>query len=160
MEAHEIIDATMGKGEAKKLHDLTGNSIELFNSYRRAPRCKENPTATGNYSPLYHYKQYFHLRRAANPEGAMRMHNLLSKDIQDEIAEELAGENPLKLLIQNINQAMQVVAQVKAPHVEDADGDDLILLDGLIDEMEESLSDLRDRIRGERSRRRGLRKVS
>lgn len=103
MEAHEIIDETMGRGEAERLHDAdaTNRSADLFNSYRRPPRCPENPFGTGNYSPLYYYMNYFGQRLGANPLGAIRMHYLLTRHVAARAAEtdlRLVTDEDLKTL--------------------------------------------------------------
>jgi hypothetical protein len=154
MDAHTIIDQTMAKGEAEKLHDLTGKSPELYNSYRRAPRTDENPMGTGNFSPLHHYKNFYALRRAVNPEGALKMHELLNRDIQTELVCE--GENPLKTIISGMNGILDTINCLRTEHVEDSDHNDLVLFDGLMEEMREKLDEVQSSVRAERRRRQVL----
>jgi hypothetical protein len=156
MEPHEIMDATMATGEADKLKKLTGKSVELFNSYRRQPKCKEQPTATGNFSPLHHYMQFFHLRHAVNPTGAAQMHSLLTKEIEVEKAED--GPQ-LNKLIGVLKAALETIDHMSVEDIEGASKEDLILLNGLIEESCERLPGVQGRVVGEKNRRSCLRKV-
>lgn len=153
MLAYEIIDKTMGKGEADELEKLTGKSHDLFHSYRRPPRTSESPLATGNYSPLHHYMQFYRWRRAANPEGALKMQRLLCRELQAELVEETQDQDLLSLLIQILTKVTETINQVGASHIEDAQQKDLSLLDDLINDADERLQTARARIRAEQIRR-------
>lgn len=157
MEAHEIIDTTMVRGEAEELKRLTGKSVELFNSYRRSPRTPENPLATGNYSPVYHYLEYFHLRRAANPSGALKMHQLVSAEIEESLTNQ-AGDNKTTLnehSIDILEKTTRAIRKMNEEDIESADRHDLLVIDTLLGDLESEVQEARARVRAERRRREG-----
>jgi hypothetical protein len=83
MEAHEIIYTTKRTGEAADWARITGRSRSLFESYSYQPRNDDNPQASGNYSPVYHYLQFLAQRAKTYRDGAIRMHQLVNAEAEE-----------------------------------------------------------------------------
>lgn len=154
MEPHEIIKETLGYGEPVKLAKATGKDHDLFSSYGRPPRCPEHPTQSGNYSPVSYYLQFFHLRHGVNPRGAVKMHQLVNKEIDDALLESATTDVPLPdLVIDIIEKATETLKRVNVGDIEDAKKNELLLIDGLLVELQAQVQDAHSRVRAERKRR-------
>jgi hypothetical protein len=153
VEAHQIIDETMERGEAIELMKLTGKSDDLWNSYRRPPRCPENPFGTGNYSPVYYYLQFLRLRKAVNKAGAIRMHRLVTSEIEEDLTTS-AGHEDLTLLSMNIlDRTTEAVKQMNGARVTSSGYDELRELDATLGKLSSEVDIARASIRAEIRRR-------
>jgi hypothetical protein len=154
VEPWEIIKETLGYGEAVKLAKATGKDHDLFSSYGRPPRCPEHPTQSGNYSPVFYYLQFFAQRHGVNSLGAIKMHSLVNKEVEDFLGETVTTDVPLPdLVIDIIEKATETLKKVNVGDIEDAKKNELMLIDGLLVELQAQVQDAHSRVRAERKRR-------
>lgn len=117
---YEIIDEAWPRGVAKRIALITGKSEDLYNSYRRAPRSRENPFGTGNYNPVDPYLEFFHLVLGADREAAIRMHRLLCAEIEQTISEFVGGgENVQMLSLEIMERAVQCAKAMSGERVKE-----------------------------------------
>lgn len=153
MDAHQIIDATLARGEAEKIAKLVGKTADLINSYRRPPRTPENPFGTGNYSAVHYYLQFCELRKACNPEGLVRMHRLVTAEIEDGLVEVVPSES-LKGYSQDILlRACEAVNRMNERELREASFGELTALDDSLGRLASALDISRASIRAELRRR-------
>lgn len=147
MEAHEIVDRTMARGDAEKLARLTGRKADLYNSYRRAPRCPENPFGTGNYSPVHYYLGYVELFKAINPSGAVQLHHLVTAEVMDGISEQ-AGDASFRELSRDVlTRATEAVNQMNEKEINAAGLDELKALDEKLGRLQSAVEITRALVR-------------
>jgi len=157
MEAHEIIDRTMGKNEAEKLARAARRTPELFNSYRRPPRTPDNPFGTGNYSPLFHYREYFTLRLGFNREGAVQMHALLNAEVGGLLDGEVeGGESLASLSNELLRRAAEAVTALNDDELRHASTERLKSLDQTLNKLASQIEITRSVIRAEVRVREGM----
>lgn len=153
MEAHRILDTTFERGEAEKIAKLIGKSADLINSYRRPPRTPENPFGTGNYSPIHYYLQFCEWRKVYNPEGLLRMHRLVTAEIEEGLIEVVPSES-LKAYSQDILlRACEAVNRMNERELREASFGELTALDESLGRLASALDISRASIRAELRRR-------
>ncbi len=153
MEAYRILDVTFARGEAEKIGRLIGKSADLINSYRRPPRSPENPFGTGNYSPVHYYLQFCEWRKPYNPDGLLRMHRLVTAEIEEGIVELVAAES-LKTYSQDIlTRACEAVNRMNERELREASYAELTTLDECLGRLASALDISRASIRAELRRR-------
>lgn len=154
MKAHEIIARTKGKGEAGRWANLTGHSEQLFNSYGYEPRNGENPLASGNLSPLYHYMKFFEERKACNPEGAAQMQRLLNESCDESLSEcPRAAESLNDLSMSLLEKATRAVRGMNETKLEEASLEELRATESRLSELDSEVAISRAKVKAEIRRR-------
>lgn len=153
MDAHRIIDVTMARGEAEKLARLTGKSADLFNSYRRPPRSPENPCGTGNYSPVTHYLQFCEWRKPYNAEGLLRMHRLVTAEVEEGLVEVVQSVNLSALAADILTRAADAVNRMNEKELRELSYSEVVGLDERLGKLHSALDISRALIRAELRRR-------
>lgn len=89
MEAHQIVHQVQEvfRGLAKKLSRITDKSDEWFASHGREPKT-QNPTQSGNVSPVTHYLKYVRQYEAAQPGAGKMLNNRVHAELEMEFSSE------------------------------------------------------------------------
>lgn len=143
----------MERGEAEKIARVAGKSADLINSYRRPPRAPENPFGTGNYSPVYYYLQFCEWRKAYNPEGLLRMHRLVTAEVEEGLIEVVQGVTLSSLAADILMRAASAVNRMNETEMREASFAELMGLDEQLGRLHSALDISRALVRAELRRR-------
>ncbi|MCA1567265.1 MAG: hypothetical protein LC803_16755 [Acidobacteria bacterium] len=156
MHAHEIVDQALERGDAERLHDLTGKSAELFNSYRRQPKTVDHRNGTGNISPVALYLRFVFWLLAVNRRSACRLVRLVNQEIEERLEADRCRDEgtPLRRLSKDLlKQTTEAVCAMDEREIEEATDEELRVLDGELGDVDEEVGRARARVRAERRRR-------